>query len=92
MASYFSQTCPAGVREDGDDKGNSKSHHSGDDQDYVSSSSAPRHGRIKGYGYATDRCICYTGTMLIPIWIWKSFRFDYICMISSRLFSQYFRD
>lgn len=62
MSNYFAQTCPAGVRE-GDSGGNNKSHHSGDNgnQQYASSYVAStRYGKIKGYGYATDRCVCYT--------------------------------
>mmetsp|Transcript_12240 Transcript_12240/g.23988 ORF Transcript_12240/g.23988 Transcript_12240/m.23988 type:complete len:1209 (+) Transcript_12240:177-3803(+) len=60
LASYFAETCPAGVREGEDDKGGgSNSHHSGD-ENYSSKSNTPRYGNIKGYGYATDRCVCYT--------------------------------
>lgn len=62
MSNYFAKTCPAGVRE-GDGGGNDKSHHSGDNgnQQYASSYVAStRYGKIKGYGYATDRCVCYT--------------------------------
>ena len=69
MGSYFAQTCPAGAREgdSGEVRGNNngdKSHHSGDDnsnEQYASSYVAStRYAKIKGYGYATDRCVCYT--------------------------------
>eukprot|EP00574_Skeletonema_japonicum_P000220 CAMPEP_0201740594 /NCGR_PEP_ID=MMETSP0593-20130828/46383_1 /ASSEMBLY_ACC=CAM_ASM_000672 /TAXON_ID=267983 /ORGANISM="Skeletonema japonicum, Strain CCMP2506" /LENGTH=689 /DNA_ID=CAMNT_0048234913 /DNA_START=428 /DNA_END=2497 /DNA_ORIENTATION=- len=55
-SSYFGQICPAGIREGGTDGSNS---HSSDSQ-YGTGSSAPRYGNIKGYGYATDRCVCYS--------------------------------
>ena len=64
MGSYFAQTCPAGVREGGDGGGGSgdKSHNSNDNgyQYDVSYVETTRYGKIKGYGYATDRCVCYT--------------------------------
>lgn len=56
-SSYFGQVCPAGSREDGGG-GESNSHSS--DSQYGTGSSAPRYGNIKGYGYATDRCVCYS--------------------------------
>lgn len=56
-SSYFGQICPAGSREDGGG-GESNSHSS--DSQYGTGSSAPRYGNIKGYGYATDRCVCYS--------------------------------
>lgn len=90
MASYFAQTCPAGVREAGQEEGAGSG--SRDKKNYGSSNSnSARYGNIKvrpyfsvyyslylvdvfnaqpnpfiislfpqGYGYATDRCICYT--------------------------------
>jgi hypothetical protein len=66
MGSYFAETCPAGKRVDegGEKGGGGNSHKSGDgngqyqyDASYVQST---RYGKIKGYGYATDRCVCYT--------------------------------
>mmetsp|Transcript_31767 Transcript_31767/g.64187 ORF Transcript_31767/g.64187 Transcript_31767/m.64187 type:complete len:1004 (-) Transcript_31767:120-3131(-) len=54
-SSYFGQICPAGTREGGDESNS----HSGDNQ-YGTGSSATRYGQIKGYGYATDRCVCYS--------------------------------
>ncbi len=56
-SSYFGQICPAGSREDGGD-GESNSHSS--DSQYGTGYSAPRYGNIKGYGFATDRCVCYS--------------------------------
>eukprot|EP00980_Cylindrotheca_fusiformis_P008913 scaffold1900_cov123-Cylindrotheca_fusiformis.AAC.39 len=47
-----SQVCPA-------DSG-SNSHNSGDQQQYDDDSSQARYGNIEGYGYATDRCVCYS--------------------------------
>ncbi|KAL7495439.1 hypothetical protein ACHAWT_003910 [Skeletonema menzelii] len=55
-SSYFGQICPAGTREGGDDESKSQS----SDNQYGTGTSAPRYGQIKGYGYATDRCICYS--------------------------------
>lgn len=62
MGSYFAQTCPAGYREGGGGGSGSKSRHSGDNgyQYDVSYVETTRYGKVKGYGYATDRCICYT--------------------------------
>ena len=57
MSNYFGQICPSGSREGGGDSGSHS--HSGDVQ-YDATSSAARYGKIKGYGYATNRCICYT--------------------------------
>jgi hypothetical protein len=66
MGSYFAQTCPAGKRDGGGagGGGGGNSHKSGDgngsyqyNANYVQST---RYGKIKGYGYATDRCVCYT--------------------------------
>jgi len=61
MGSYFAQTCPAGVREGGDGgSGDSKSSNGGGYQYDASYVETTRYGQLKGYGYATDRCICYT--------------------------------
>lgn len=55
MSNYFAQICPAGSREGegGSQSGSGDTKNSGTD-------SGTRYGKIKGYGYATDRCICYT--------------------------------
>ena len=55
MSNYFAQICPAGSREgEGDSlSGSGDAKNSGAD-------SGTRYGKIKGYGYATDRCICYS--------------------------------
>jgi len=63
MGYYFAGTCPNGYREgEGENGNNSGSQHSGDggDQYDVSYVETTRYGTVKGYGYATDRCICYT--------------------------------
>jgi len=72
MGYYFAGTCPKGYREgegkEGENGGNSGSQHSGSgdgggggNQYYdVSYVETTRYGAVKGYGYATDRCICYT--------------------------------
>ena len=68
LSGYFAQTCPAGVREgdSGEARGDNKNggdHHSGDEQQQQYASSyvaSTRYGKVKGYGYATDRCVCYT--------------------------------
>jgi cathepsin F len=57
--SFFAATCPSGGR--GDSSG---SQSGSGDQNYGSyatyDSSQKRYGKIKGYGYTTDRCICYS--------------------------------
>jgi hypothetical protein len=62
VKSYRQKMCPA------NDNG-SKSHDSNDNsywkngkenKNYGDYSSQGRYGNIKGYGYATERCICYT--------------------------------
>ena len=62
LQAYFAQTCPAGKREGGE--GGSNSHSNSGDNNYYDAGytyqNAQRHGKIKGYGYATDRCVCYT--------------------------------
>eukprot|EP00934_Nitzschia_sp_Nitz4_P000302 Nitzschia sp. Nitz4//scaffold182_size44100//5925//8284//NITZ4_007246-RA/size44100-snap-gene-0.0-mRNA-1//1//CDS//3329539541//302//frame0 len=61
VEAYQGQVCPANGGS-GDNK-NSGSHDSGDEnanQNYNSYSSQARYGNIKGYGYATDRCVCYS--------------------------------
>ena len=63
IASYRSAMCPA------DDDGNSGSGSGSTDNywednvengNYADYSDQGRYGNIKGYGYATDRCLCYT--------------------------------
>ena len=49
---YLSSVCPSG------NGGNS--HSNSGDNDYSSSNSYTRYGAIKGYAYATDKCLCYT--------------------------------
>ena len=56
MGTYFVGTCPAEVREGGEDEDGFKSQKSGDGGGQYYNVS----GHVKGYGYATDRCICYT--------------------------------
>ena len=47
FASYISQTCPASQ---GSGSGDNKNNDDG----------TSRYGSIKGYGFATDRCVCYS--------------------------------
>jgi len=62
MGSYFAKTCPAGYREGGEGGSGSGSQKSGDNNGYQYDSyvSTTRYAKVKGYGYATDRCVCYT--------------------------------
>ncbi|KAL3802559.1 hypothetical protein ACHAW5_010952 [Stephanodiscus triporus] len=63
MGSYFAATCPAGKRVGEGGGGGGNSHKSGDGGSYqydASYTQSTRYGKIKGYGYATDRCVCYT--------------------------------
>mmetsp|Transcript_11541 Transcript_11541/g.27521 ORF Transcript_11541/g.27521 Transcript_11541/m.27521 type:complete len:746 (-) Transcript_11541:1331-3568(-) len=62
VESYRAEVCPAN-----DDSGSGS--HSNDNsywedgmenENYVDYSEQGRYGNIKGYGYATDRCLCYT--------------------------------
>jgi hypothetical protein len=61
VETYRSTVCPA-------DEKNSRSHSSGDNywedgkenQNYQDYSGQGRYGNIKGYGYATNRCVCYS--------------------------------
>ena len=60
MGSYFAQQCPAGARE-GDGGGSGSGSRDGGNYQYDSTYvEVARYGNVKGYGYATDRCICYT--------------------------------
>ncbi|KAL7545979.1 hypothetical protein ACHAWF_009329 [Thalassiosira exigua] len=60
--SYFASVCPAGYREGGE--GGSGSGKSGDSNQYyfeeTYDTTLSRYGQVSGYGYATDRCVCYT--------------------------------
>lgn len=65
MGYYFAGVCPSGSREGDNEGSGSGSRHSGsgDGNQYyydVSYVETTRYGKIKGYGYSTDRCICYT--------------------------------
>ncbi|KAL9187065.1 hypothetical protein ACHAXT_010785 [Thalassiosira profunda] len=62
IGSYMAQVCPAGYREGGEDGSGSQKSGSGDNQYQYESTyvQQTRYGKIKGYGYATDRCVCYT--------------------------------
>ncbi|KAL7540592.1 hypothetical protein ACHAXR_010233 [Thalassiosira sp. AJA248-18] len=60
MGSYFAGACPAGARE-GENGGSGSGSQKGNNYQYESSYvEKTRYGKVKGYGYATDRCICYT--------------------------------
>jgi hypothetical protein len=52
VATYQQQTCPSG------DGNNDK--HSGDSASVSGSNMFTRYGKIKGYGYSTSKCVCYT--------------------------------
>jgi len=55
LKSYIQQTCPSGAR-----GGGSHNSGSGDGYDGSSTNNFARYGNIEGYGYATDKCVCYT--------------------------------
>lgn len=60
---YRQQVCPAeGGGGDSHDSGDSSSYweNGGENGNYGDYSDQGRYGNIKGYGYATDRCICYS--------------------------------
>jgi hypothetical protein len=50
VSAYEQAICPSGGRGSGSKKNNNNNNYSG----------AQRYGKIKGYGYSTERCICYT--------------------------------
>jgi hypothetical protein len=62
VKSYRKEVCPA--TENGsksqDNKENSYWKDGQENKNYADYSSQGRYGNIKGYGYATERCICYT--------------------------------
>ena len=63
MGSYFAQTCPAGYRDGGEGGGSGSGSGKSGDNGYqydVSYTETTRYAKVKGYGYATDRCVCYT--------------------------------
>jgi hypothetical protein len=51
VAAYQQGTCPSGSGND---------HHSGDSASISGSNTLTRYGKIKGYGYSTSKCVCYT--------------------------------
>ena len=64
VESYRSETCPA----DGDNSGSGSNSNDGnsywedgmENENYADYSNQGRYGNIRGYGYATDRCLCYS--------------------------------
>uniref|UniRef100_A0A7R9WXZ3 Peptidase C1A papain C-terminal domain-containing protein n=1 Tax=Craspedostauros australis TaxID=1486917 RepID=A0A7R9WXZ3_9STRA len=52
VQSYAAKICPA--------EGNSHDGSNDNNDNYNSGSQSQRYGQIDGYGYATDRCLCYT--------------------------------
>jgi hypothetical protein len=60
---YRQQVCPADDDGSGsnDSNDNNENYDEGEEnENYGDYSSQGRYGNIKGYGYATDRCICYS--------------------------------
>mmetsp|Transcript_25302 Transcript_25302/g.28874 ORF Transcript_25302/g.28874 Transcript_25302/m.28874 type:complete len:606 (-) Transcript_25302:93-1910(-) len=55
--SYFSLMCPGGGGGGGSNSGSNDNYN---DNSNYNGNSLPRYGKPKGYGYATDRCVCYT--------------------------------
>lgn len=56
--SYVQQMCPGGGGGGGSHSGSGSNDN---DNNYnYDGSQLPRYGKPKGYGYATDRCVCYT--------------------------------
>lgn len=63
IEAYQAQICPAndansGSNDSGED--NSEWNDGVENENYADYSDQGRYGNIKGYGYATDRCICYS--------------------------------
>lgn len=61
VEAYREQVCPAGGG--GGSKDDSEDYYykdGGENENYSDNSDKGRYGNIKGYGYATDRCICYS--------------------------------
>jgi hypothetical protein len=57
VSSYKQKICPSGGGGSGSGSGSGDG---ADEQQYEYSGSGQRYGKIDGYGYATDRCVCYT--------------------------------
>ena len=55
LKSYSQTVCPSGNGGGGGHSGDNKNENNGG-----SGSSSTRYGNIKGYGYATEKCVCYT--------------------------------
>jgi hypothetical protein len=61
VSSYKSSVCPDGDRGGGSgDKDQEFDQTGKTNANYVDNSSSGRYGNIKGYGYATSRCVCYS--------------------------------
>ncbi len=67
--SYLQQACPSSSsnggggnnnNKDGKDSGRQGSYFNYFSNSYSQNKDSTRYGQIKGYGYATDRCICYS--------------------------------
>ena len=56
--SYREQVCPAGSYGDSNDA--EYDYNGSQNQNYGDYSSQGRYGNIKGFGYATERCVCYS--------------------------------
>jgi len=62
VESYRSEVCPAGDDSQSGSNSNDNSYWEDgmENENYGDYSEQGRYGNIKGYGYATDRCLCYT--------------------------------
>ncbi len=61
VESYRGEVCPAdGDQHSGSGSGDNYWEDGMENGNYADYSSQGRYGNIKGYGYATDRCLCYT--------------------------------
>ena len=61
LETYRGEVCPADYDSRASDGNNENYWENGsENENYGDYSSQGRYGNIKGYGYATDRCVCYT--------------------------------
>jgi cathepsin F len=69
VKSYIAETCPAnsGNNKNNNNKNNDQKSGSGDHggggnayADVQGTNTYPRYGNIEGYGYSTEKCVCYT--------------------------------
>lgn len=62
VESYRAEVCPVDDNDGSSSKSNDNSYWEDgtENENYADFSNQGRYGNIKGYGYATDRCLCYT--------------------------------